>query len=109
MPLGNDARIAGRDKDEGNAPLRQQVGDRKAWLGAEKDVQTDDVYGLGRQDPQGGRRRLRLGDDGRANIAEHVVHQFADELGIFDQQDPDAIQLQGRILTVPGDVPRMKQ
>jgi hypothetical protein len=39
---------------------------------------------------------LRLGDNGRASIAEHVIHQFADELGVFDQQDPDAIHLQGR-------------
>ena len=90
-------------------PRHQQVGDGEAWLVAEKDVQTDDIHGLGPQDPQGRQHRLRLGDDGRASIAEHVMHQFANEFGVFDQQDPDAIHLQGRILTVPGDVPRMKQ
>jgi hypothetical protein len=109
MPVGNDAPIAGRDKDEGNAALHQKVGNRKAWLVTEKDVQTDDIHGLVSQDLQGRRHRLRLGDDSRASIAQHVMHQFADELSVFYQQDAAAIHLQGRTLTVPGDVPRMKQ
>lgn len=109
MPLGDDAEIAGRDEDEGNALLRQEVGDGEASFGAENDVQTDDIDRQGPQRAQRRRHRLRLGDDGGASIAKHVMDQFADQLGILDQQNADAIHLQGRILTVPGDVPRMKQ
>ena len=109
MLLGNDAGIAGRDEDEGNALFRQQVGDGEAWFVPETDIQTHEIDGLGPQDPQRRRHRLRLGDDGGASITEHILDQFADQLGIFDQQDPDAIHLQVWTLTVPGDVLRMKQ
>ena len=95
MALGNDDRIAGRDEDERNALGNQEVGDGEAGFSPEEDVQANDIDRLSTQDLECRRYRPCLGDDGGPGIAKHVMDQFADELGILDQQDPKTIHLHG--------------